>query len=97
MKIIVHLYPPLNNAAGKSRVDIELNDESTIAGLIDKLAAQFGPEFRSLLFDDRGSIIPGWCTRINNQAPLHFNQAATFTTAISDGDEISFLLALAGG
>ena len=97
VKVIVHLYPPLNNAAGKSRVDIALGDKNTVAGVIDKLADEFGPKFRSLLFDDRGLIIPGWCARINQDPPLHFNQVDTLATMISDGDEISILLALAGG
>jgi molybdopterin converting factor small subunit len=97
VKTFVYLYPPLNNAAGKSRVEIALDDKNTIAGVIDELAKQFGPEFCKLLFDDRGLIIPGWCARINQQPPLHFNQPDALATEISDGDEISLLLALAGG
>ena len=97
MMVKVHLFPPLNNAAGKSRVDTVLDDGNTIADVIDKLVEQFGTEFHRLLFDDRGSIIPGWCARINQDPPLHFNQVDTLATKILDGDEISILLALAGG
>jgi len=97
VKVRVHLYPPLNNAAGKSLVEIALDDKSTIADVIDKLAKQFGPEFRKFLFDDRDLIIPGWCARINQRPPLHFNRPDALATEISNGDEISLLLALAGG
>jgi molybdopterin converting factor small subunit len=97
LKAIVHLFPPLNNAAGKSRVEIGLDGEYTIAGVVAKLVEQFGAEFRSLLFDGRGSVIPGWCVRINQEPPLHFNHPDTLATEISEGDEISLLLALAGG
>jgi molybdopterin converting factor small subunit len=98
MRVHVHLYPPLNTAAGQSRLEMVLaDDENTMQSVIDKMVEQFGRQFRNLLYDDKGSIVSGWCAFINQQPAVHFNQPDALTTAVSDGDEISLLLALAGG
>jgi molybdopterin converting factor small subunit len=98
MQVRVHLYPPLNNAAGRSRLEVVLDgDEDSLQTLIDKMVEQFGDKFRKLLYDDRGLIVGGWCAFINQKPPIHFNQPDALTTALCDGDEISLLLALAGG
>ena len=98
MRIRVHLYPPLNNAAGRSRLAVVLDREHvTLQSLIDKMVEQFGDQFRKLLYDDRDRIVGGWCAFINQKAPVHFNQPDALTTPLGDGDEVSFLLALAGG
>lgn len=98
MQVRVHLYPPLNNAAGRSRLEVVLDgDEDSLQTLIDKMVEQFGDKFRKLLYDDRDLIVGGWCAFINQNPPVHFNQPDALTTSLCDGDEISFLLALAGG
>jgi len=98
MQLRVHLYPPLNNAAGRSRLEVVLDgDDDSLQALIDKMVEQFGDQFRKLLYDDRGRIVGGWCAFVNQKFPVHFNQADALATALCDGDEISFLLALAGG
>ncbi len=98
MRIRVHLYPPLNNAVGRSRLEMVLDrDNASLQSLIDKMVEQFGDQFRKLLYDDRGCIVAGWCAFINQKPPVYFNQPDALTTALCDGDEISFLLALAGG
>jgi molybdopterin converting factor small subunit len=98
MRIRVLLYPPLNNAAGRSRLEVVLDrDDVSLQSLIDKLVEQFGDKFRKLLYDDQDRIVGGWCAFINQKAPVHFNQTDALATPICDGDEISFLLALAGG
>ena len=98
MRIRVHLYPPLNNAAGRSRLEVVLNrDDDSLQALIDKMVEQFGHQFRKLLYDDRGLIVGGWCAFINQKSAVHFNQPDALATALCDGDEISILLALAGG
>ena len=98
MRIRVHLYPPLNNAAGRSRLEVVLDpDDDSLQALIDKMVEQFGDPFRKLLYDDRDRIVGGWCAFINQKSPVHFNQPDALATALCDGDEITFLLALAGG
>ncbi|UCF91438.1 MAG: MoaD/ThiS family protein [Desulfobacterales bacterium] len=97
MQVCVHLYPPLNTAAGQSLIVMDLEKENTIQGLIDQLVARFGPQMRRYLFDDKDRIIPGWCVFVNQQPPVYFNRPEALSTILADGDEVSFLLALAGG
>ena len=98
MRILVNLYPPLNNAAGRSHLEILMDrNDVSLQALIDKMADQFGDKFRKQLYDDIGFIIAGWCAFINQKPPVYFNQPDALATTLCDGDEISFLLALAGG
>jgi molybdopterin converting factor small subunit len=98
MRIRVQLYPPLNDAAGRSRLELVLDgDEVSLQSLIDKMVELFGDDFGKLLYDDRGRIVGGWCAFVNQKSPVHFNQPDALATPLCDGDEISLLLALAGG
>jgi molybdopterin converting factor small subunit len=96
MNLRIRLYPPLNNTAGRDRLELSLGEKATIQALIDELVARFGPEFRRHLYDDRDRFIPAWCAFINNRA-VHLNQPEALKTPLNDGDEVSFILALAGG
>ena len=97
MNVRVHLYPPLNNAAGQSQVEFALDADATIQVLIDKLVERFGDEIHRFLFDDQGRIIPGWCAFINQRQPVYFNRPEAMRTPLAEGDEIGILIALAGG
>jgi molybdopterin converting factor small subunit len=98
MRIRVQLYPPLNDAAGRSRLEVVLDgDDVSLQSLIDTLVKQFGNDFRKLLYDDCGRIVGGWCAFVSQKSPVHFNQPDALATPLCDGDEVSFLLALAGG
>ena len=96
MKLRLRLYPPLNSAARRDRLELSMEGEVTIQNVIDELVARFGPEFRRHLYDDQGRIIPAWCLFINKR-PVHFNRPEALGAYLADGDELSFLLALAGG
>lgn len=96
MNLRIRLYPPLNNTAGRDRLELSLGDRVTIQALIDELVGRFGPEFRRHLYDDRDQFIPAWCAFINNRA-VHLNQPEALKTPLNDGDEVSLILALAGG
>ena len=98
MRIRVQLYPPLNDAAGRSRLELVLDgDDVSLQSLIDKMIELFGDDFGKLLYDDQGRIVGGWCAFVNQKTPVHFNQPDALATPLCDGDEISLLLALAGG
>ena len=96
MNLRIRLYPPLNNTAGRDRLELSLGDRATIQALLDELVARFGSQFRRHLYDDRDQFIPAWCAFINNRA-VYLNQPEALETSLSDGDEISLILALAGG
>lgn len=97
MSVHVKLYPPLNTAIGASRVELPADGLETVKDLIMKLTEKFGENFRRCLFETDGRIIPAWCVFVNNRQPVHFNRSDALQTPVSDGDEVAFLLALAGG
>ncbi|MBW1944291.1 MAG: MoaD/ThiS family protein [Deltaproteobacteria bacterium] len=96
MTLRVQLTPPLNNTAGRDFLEIPLQGEETIETLLNQLIERFGPAFRQHLYDDKDLFIPSWVLFINKE-PVQLNRPEAFTTPLKDGDEISFLLALAGG
>ncbi len=96
MALRVHLTPPLNNTAGRDILEIPLPGAESVEALLNRLIERFGPAFRQHLYDDRDLFIPSWVVFINKQ-PVHLNRPEAFSTPLKDGDEISFLLALAGG
>ena len=97
MRVTIKLYPPLNTAAGRSDVELDVDGPATLRAIIDQLCERFGQVFRGYLFDDKGAIIPAWCVFINDQRPTHCNRSGALETPVADGDKLSFLLALAGG
>jgi len=96
MNLFIRLYPPLNNSAGRDRLELSLGDTVTVQTLIDALVGRFGPEFRRYLYDERDQLMPAWYAFINNR-PLHLNRPEALETPLKEGDEVSFILALAGG
>ena len=96
MNLRIRLYPPLNSTAGRDQLELSLGDRVTIQALIDELVGRFGPGFRRHLYDERDQLIPAWYAFINNR-PLHLNRPEALETPLKDGDEVSFILALAGG
>jgi molybdopterin converting factor small subunit len=96
MDVQVKLFPPLNNTAGRSRVTVALAGEGSIQGVIDALIAQFGPRFRQHLYDDQGRIVPAWSVFVNGE-PVQLNRREHLLTPVDDGDELTFILNIAGG
>jgi len=96
MKLKVKLFPPLNNTAGRSQVTVELDGEGTIQQVIDALVAQFGPEFRRHLYDDQDRVVPAWSVFVNHR-PVQLNRQENLNTPVEDGDELAFILNIAGG
>lgn len=97
MSVHVKLYPPLNTAIGASRVELPADGLETIKDIIMNLTEKFGENFRSCLFDTDGCLIPAWCVFVNNGPPIHFNRSDALHASVSNGNEVTFLLALAGG
>lgn len=75
---------------------MELNDSGTIQQVIDVLVAEFGPQFRRHLYDDQDRIVPAWSVFVNGQ-PIQLNRSQNLSTPVQDGDELMFLLNIAGG
>lgn len=96
MALAVQLHPPLNNTAGRERVDLVLPKPATIGGVLVDLVERFGPDFRRHLFDTEGRLIPAWCVFVNGR-PVQLNRPESLATTVQDGDELSIILNIAGG
>jgi len=98
IEVEVHLLPPLSNTAGRERVKLKLQKGATVQEVIDGLIEQFDdPEFRLHLYDTEGRLIPSWRAFINGLPSANLGRPEDLATPLADGDEITFLLALAGG
>ena len=89
MNLRILLYPPLDNSAGRDRLDLSLEGKVTIQSLIDELVERYGTDFHRHLYDDRDQLIPAWVVFINKR-PVHLNRPEALATPLDDGDEISF-------
>ena len=96
MDLRVHLYPPLNNTAGQARVKLTLAGVVTIQTVVDALIERFGQEMRRHLYDTEGRIVPAWSVFVNGE-PIQLNRPENLHTVLKDGDDLSFLMNIAGG
>ena len=96
MNLLVHLYPPLNNTTGQARVKLALDGMVTIQTVVEALIERFGLEMRPHLYDAEGRIIPAWSVFVNGE-PIQFNHPENLQTVLKDGDDLSFLMNIAGG
>ena len=96
MEIRLKLFPPLSDTAGVSEMDLTVGDSANIRNVVDALVSRFGPAMEKHLFDRSGRIIPSWAVFMNrNIYPL--NQPHSLEAPVHPGDEVSFLLNIAGG
>ena len=98
VQVEVRLLPPLSNTAGRERVRLELGGDATLRGVMDRLLGQFpSQEFYLHLYDTEGRLIPAWNAFINGGPAVRLITRDGQATPVQNGDEITFLLALAGG
>jgi hypothetical protein len=94
----VFLMPPLSNTAGRERVKLRMEAGATLQTVIDMLVDRFDdPGFRLHLYDTEGRVIPAWRVFIGGRKPVRLGGRDGLATQVSNGDEITFLLGLAGG
>lgn len=96
MTVTVRFHPPLNDAAGQDRVNLALSGKASLGSVVKDLAGHYGPEFRRHLYDTQERVIPAWCVFVNGR-PVQLNRPENLATAVHDGDELVFLLNIAGG
>ena len=96
MQVQVRLFPPLNTTAGRSLVTVPLDGEATIQAVIDALVEEYGPQFRRHLYDLEERIIPAWSVFVGGR-PVQLNRAENLATAVAEGEELAFILNIAGG
>ena len=84
-------HGPFSDLADREQEDIILAERSTPADLFHSLVAKYGDGFQEMLFTpETGEISPGVLVLVNNTL---FPQ----DTQLKNGDEVAFLMAVAGG
>ncbi|MBT3254901.1 MAG: MoaD/ThiS family protein [Deltaproteobacteria bacterium] len=98
IQVNVRLLPPLSNTAGRDRVRLTLKKDKTLQGVIDGLLTQFDSRtFYLHLYDTEGRLVPAWQVFINQRPAVRLVARDGLKTSVKDRDEITFLMALAGG
>ena len=69
-------------------------EKSTVKDVVDKITQYFGKKFRELILKNPNEINDYIIIAINGKDVRSLNNLGTF---LQDGDEISFLPAIAGG
>lgn len=96
MVIHLKLFSPLSDAAGAAEMSLSLEEGANLRNVVEKLVARFGGEMKKHLFDGEGRIIPSWAVFINKRV-IPFNQPDALEAQVEAGDEVSFILNIAGG
>ncbi|MBM4000542.1 MAG: MoaD/ThiS family protein [Planctomycetes bacterium] len=94
MKVRVEYMGPLRTAADCSGELMEINDGSSIAELVARIAARGGADAARHLLSPDGSMIPSLLIAVNGTAaPL----AAAHHDILRDGDTVLLMPPIAGG
>jgi sulfur carrier protein ThiS len=95
MKIVVESLglPALAEVIGR-RAEIEL-EEGTLADLVDRLAARFGPRARRVLLDSQGRLDGAVQVLLNDREFVNREELAD--RALKEGDSVKFMLLVCGG
>lgn len=84
----------LADITGIKDIIIPINENSTIKDLLSSLILKFGSEFEKFIFGSPDNLSKYLILALNGKDIRSFNY---LNTIIKDGDEISFLPAIAGG
>ena len=94
-KVRVEFYFMIRKAAGQSRTEMEIAN-TTLNGLLNNLAVQFGKKFQEELFDpDNNQIRPLYQILVNGRPYLKLPDH--LDTILKDGDVIAIFSPVGGG
>ncbi|MCI0360121.1 MAG: MoaD/ThiS family protein [Planctomycetaceae bacterium] len=94
MKLRVQYTAQLRTAVGRTEDEVELPEGSSLAALVEHLAAQLDDAAAGHLVGPGGGIRPSLLVVVNEAAaPAH----AVATTSLQDGDVVLLLPPIAGG
>jgi len=92
VQLTIHYFAQVRQAAGVESEQLALDDGVDVPAVLTELAARHGDDFRALVLDPQGGVRPSLVTLVNGVPAPHGKGQA-----LSDGDEISLLSAIAGG
>jgi MoaD family protein len=87
------LLPVLPEAMGRKEVEVEFAGH-TVNDLIEHLVAQYGRKAKQALFDERGQLDPVVQILLNGEEWVTHDR---LDRTLKDGDQLMFMLMLAGG
>jgi molybdopterin converting factor small subunit len=96
MVIRLKLFSPLSDAAGATELSFAVEEPATLKTVVEALAVRFGEGMKRHLYDDEGRIIPSWAVFLNHEI-IPLNKPNALSTEIAAGDELAFILNIAGG
>ena len=96
MVIRLKLFSPLSDAAGASELTLAIEEPATLKTVVDTLIIRFGEGMKRHLYDLDGRIIPSWAVFLNHEI-IPLNKPDALRAEIAAGDELSFILNIAGG
>jgi MoaD family protein len=94
MKVKISFLSLLAELFGKEVISISIDDNLTINDILDHLSTRFGSTFEQNILDNSDSLNKYILIGLNGKDIRLFNDLKTI---LHDGDEISFLPAIAGG
>ncbi len=89
-KVQVRFFGSFRNVTGKEAESVELA-EATLEGLVQAMDRSYGQPFTQTLRDPQKQLSPGMMAMVNGK------QFPGWQTPLSEGDEVTFLSAIAGG
>jgi MoaD family protein len=94
MKVKLKIFLPLlPEVIGSKDLEVELAGE-TINDLIEHLVAQYGRKAKKALYDSTGKLDPVIQVLLNGKEWVTHDR---LDTALQDGDEVMFMIMMAGG
>ena len=94
MKIKVKTFANLREIVGKSEMDYEIEQDSTLGDLLDNMCQKYGESFECQIKDrSSGTIVP-FLLLINEKT---FRSIADLDTPITEGDVVTIMLPFDGG
>jgi MoaD family protein len=94
MKVKLRIFlPTLPEMIGRKELEVEFIGE-TINDLIDHLDAKYGKNVKQVLYDKNGKLDPLVQVLLNGETWITDDRLAT---VLQEGDEVIFMMMLAGG
>jgi MoaD family protein len=89
-EVRVRFYGSFRNITGKEMDSIQL-DQATLEGLVQAIETAYGQGFTQVLRDPQQKLSPGMMVLVNGK------QFTGWQTLLSEGDDVTFMSAIAGG
>lgn len=94
IEVKVVFLSTLVDITGKTEILISVNEYYNIKQLIEILVSKFGTNFKQVMFNPNGNLNRYLIISVNGKDIRFIDNSSTI---IHQGDEISFLPAIAGG